>query len=581
MRGDRVFGREDDLQAAGSGAEAVAATDADATTAEGSSEPEGRGAGGMAGEDTATGTAQAAASPPDGDRDRGPQPQPLADRVAGLIARNVVFCVALAAGAVLRLIVMLGFQPAVLVRLDSYIYLLDASHSRPDPDNPDGYPFFLWLLKPLHSLALVVGLQHLMGLAIAVVVYVVLRRYGVPGWGATLATLPTLLDPREMLIEHSIMSDTLAILLMVGALAVVLARRPAGARRPVSLSRSVTAGLLMGASTLVRATALPLILVLAAYLLITRAGWRKAAAALCAGALPLVGYAAWFHSSYGAFNLTNSNGLFLWARTTSFANCKIIKPPPDLRKLCPDQNPGFLGHKRPNPYSWSTLLKQETPQDYLWSRLDWPWQPWGHGYEPYQVAFTPAKNALAQRFALRAIMAQPLDYATVVGEGIALTFTSTDHDWQFPDRKLTTTTARSVAAGTNGYEISALRSYLGSVRGLRGDLGPHLGTRLYRPYSKYIRSYQSWVYLPGLLFALVLVAGLAGILVRRRGNAAAVLLWTSAVIVLVLPIAENQFNYRYALAAVPLACMVVALVARRRAAGQQPGGEPGPQPGAG
>src|SRR5207245_2431860 len=114
--------------------------------------------------------------------------------------------------------------------------------------------------KPFHSLALVAGLQHVLGLGIAVLVYAIVRNYGVPRWAATVATVPVLFDPREVLVEHSIMSDTLATLLMVAAFAVLLGRPSPSVRR------STTAGLLMGASSLVRPIALPLILLIAAYL---------------------------------------------------------------------------------------------------------------------------------------------------------------------------------------------------------------------------------------------------------------------------------------------------------------------------
>jgi peptidoglycan/LPS O-acetylase OafA/YrhL len=71
--------------------------------------------------------------------------------------------------------------------------------------------------------------------------------------------------------------------------------------------------------------------------------------------------------------------------------------------------------------------------------------------------------------------------------------------------------------------------------------------------------------LPGLIFAALFAVGLAGLFVRRRSAAVPGLLWVSAVAVLVLPIAENQYNYRYALAAVPLVSMAAALsVAERR-----------------
>jgi hypothetical protein len=512
---------------------------------------------GTAGEGAAAGTVDTyAEGTPDGEQ---PAIQPTVQarrlrRPLGglrkLIAGNMLFCIALGLGATIRVIVMAGFRPAALIRLDSYFYLLDTGHATPDPDNPNGYPFFLWLLKPFHSLGLVAGVQHLMGLGIAVLMYALLRRHGVHRWVATLAATPVLLDPRELLVEHSVMSDTLATLLVVAAFAVLLSRPSPSAWR------SATAGLLLGASSLVRPTALPLILLAAGYLVVKRAGWRRAGAALAAGLLPVAGYATWFFTSYGVFNLTNSAGLFLWSRTMSFANCAVIEPPPDLRPLCPDQNPGKPGKLPPAPYSVHTLLKQQTPQDFLWSRRDWPWQPRPQGYEPYQTAFTPAKNARAQRFAIRAIIAQPLGYATVVGEGVALTFLATDHSWRFPHRQPVSVDSPS---GIHAYAVHALQTYLGNDGGLAPYLGRRMGTRLVEPYERLIRVYQSKVYLPGVVFAAVLTAGLATILIRRKGSGPAALLWVSAVVAVVLPVAEHQFNYRYALAALPLACMAAAL----------------------
>ena len=256
-----------------------------------------------------------------------------------VVSRHRLFSSALGIALVLRLIVMVGYRPAILVRQDSYDYMWDAVHLTPDPVRPDGYAFFLAVLRPFHSLALIAGLQHLMGLAIAVMVYALLVNRGVPGWGATLAAAPVLFDPRELNLEQSIMSDTLATLLMLAALLVLLIRKRS-VWRPPSVARSAVAGLLMGIAGLVRPITLPLFVLVAAYLLIQHAGWRRAGAALAAGALPLAGYALWFSTFYGTFNLTTSDGLFLWSRTMTFANCAIINPPADLQALCADAAAG-------------------------------------------------------------------------------------------------------------------------------------------------------------------------------------------------------------------------------------------------
>ena len=84
----------------------------------------------------------------------------------GLVRRHRLFSAALGLSVVPRAIVMLGFQPAILFKLDSYDYLWDASHLRPNPVNPSGYTVFLWLLSPLRSLTMIAALQHLAGLAV-------------------------------------------------------------------------------------------------------------------------------------------------------------------------------------------------------------------------------------------------------------------------------------------------------------------------------------------------------------------------------------------------------------------------------
>jgi hypothetical protein len=457
----------------------------------------------------------------------------------GLVRRHRLFSVVLGLSVVPRVIVMLGFQPAVLFKLDSYDYLWDAAHLRPNPVNPGGYTVFLWLLAPLRSLTLIAALQHLAGLAVAIMVYAVLRRFGVRPWIATLACVPVLFDPAQFLLEQLIMADMLALLLMVAAFAVLLLRD-----RP-SVPRSAVAGLLMGASAVVRPTALPLIAALAVYLLAKRAGWRRVCALLAAGALPVVAYMSWFAAVYGSFNLTNSNGLFLWSRTMSFADCATIKPPADLLALCPNRQPGAPAAGR--------LL----PKQYLWNHSAWQWKSPAvpAGIVPDTAAFTPANNARALRFAVKAIEAQPIGYAGAVARDVAIPFLSADM-FAFPG---TQPALSSLGASNRRYALAAVQAYAGSTAGIGPYLGHHLGTRLQEPYAHLIRGYQRVIFLPGPVFALIVAIGLAGILIPRRRSGAAVLLWACTVVTVVLPIAEHEYTYRYVIPAVPLACMAAAL----------------------
>ncbi len=475
--------------------------------------------------------------------------------LTGLVRRHWLVSLALVAGAVLRAVAMLGFRPAILFGMDSYDYLWGAVHVSPDLVNPSGYSLFLLLLRPLHSLALVAALQHLMGLAVAGLVYAVLRHYGLPAWGAVLGAAPALFDPAELLVETLVMADLLAMLLMIAALAVLLLRDSP------SLLRSATAGLLMGLSAIVRPTSLPLIIAIPVFLLIRRAGWRRAGAALAAGVLPVLAYMSWFDAAHGSFNMTESNGLFLWSRTMSFANCAVIKPPASLQQLCPTAQRGVLS--QPDP------ARRQPPKRYLWLHLSWPWwhqaQP---GIVPDKVPFTAASNARALQFAIRAIAAQPLTYAATVGSEALQTVTTNDQTLRFPRHPPRVST---MDPADLRYALAAMHAYTGRTDpALQPYLGIHFATRFRQPFAYLMIRYEQTVFLPGPGIGLIMLAGLAGLVLRRRRTAAAAFLWLSALVIILLPIAEHEYTYRYALPAVPLLTIAAALAFRKPAPAASP-----------
>src|SRR6202047_1319987 len=93
-------------------------------------------------------------------------------RLRELAVRNPHFSVALAVGALLRLIAMLAYPGTLWFAGDSYVYVGAALRPTPDQSKTTGYSLFLRALLPFHSFTLVTGLQHLMGLGLAVIVYV-------------------------------------------------------------------------------------------------------------------------------------------------------------------------------------------------------------------------------------------------------------------------------------------------------------------------------------------------------------------------------------------------------------------------
>jgi len=121
-----------------------------------------------------------------------------------LIHRHLWFAAAAAGGLILRVLTTLGFPPAIWFGGDSASYLSTALRYAPGTSRLSGYGVLLLALRPFHGFAVVTAVQHLMGLAIGVLSYALLRRYGLPGWGATLAALPVLFSAYQVQLEQEI-----------------------------------------------------------------------------------------------------------------------------------------------------------------------------------------------------------------------------------------------------------------------------------------------------------------------------------------------------------------------------------------
>jgi hypothetical protein len=462
----------------------------------------------------------------------------VAGRLPRLWRRHRAFAIAAVASLLPRILAMLAFRPALLTA-DSFVYMQEAVNHQFGTIRPDGYPIFLAVFGWLPDvLTVITGLQHLMGIAIAATVYGVLRCRGLPGWGATLAALPVLFDPRQIALESSILPDTLYCLVIVVATALLLTRRTP------RTWQCGCAGLLLAYASVVRANGVLLVAAVAVFLLIRRVGWRALLAAAAAFLIPLAGYAARYQAEHGVYNLTSSDGMFLWSRTTSFANCAVIKPPPDLRPLCPNlDKPTHVDEASP---SWSPAneMIENSPSDYLWAADAW----WRHDAVP---GFTARNNALALRFALDAIEKQPASYLKAVATDVLLTFVATDK----PQDPYT-------MSFTAGPRIRVLPSYY--RRYIRDYAGITSNTRAVYPYASLMFGYQQPVYFPGLLFLSVVLLGLAGVLADwRRSGGPQFLPWALAAVSIVAPAMLTQSLYRYALAAVPLACLAAGLSFQR------------------
>jgi hypothetical protein len=450
----------------------------------------------------------------------------LPGQIAGLIAGNRLFAVALAAGAALRAVAMLGYPGVIWFPGDSYLYLGAALRPRPDLSKTTGYSFWLRLLEPFHSLLVVSGVQHLMGLAIAVMIYVPLRRARLPGWAATLVTLPVLLDGFEIQLEHMMMSETLfTFAVALGVTLLMWRDRPSW---PVAL----LAGLLAGYAVLVRSVGLPVLVVFALYFLVRWRGWRPLVAVVAGCAIPVVAYAAWFHSVNGQYALTRSDGFYLFGRVSSFSECSAIKPPPDEQRLCYSMPPS----------------KRQAPGQLVWVTPQAEKMPGG--------PVSPSNDKLLRDFDIRAITAQPLGYAGAIADGLKLAVQPervpypgayTYNHYKFPYRSQHVPAGHSWIPGATAAQD--VKTYAGVTH-----------TPVERPYSSAMRIWQRYVFTYGPLFGALLLAGLAGVARRWRTLGGHGLLPTAtAVVLLLFPIAAADFDYRYMLPVLPFACLAAGL----------------------
>lgn len=472
-------------------------------------------------------------------------------RVLSFLRRHRVFAAAFAGGAVLRIITMLGYGPAMWFN-DSYEYVSVALHPRPHPIRPDGYGFWLLLLKPFHSFTLVTFTQHLMGLATAVLIYaLLLRKFRLPKWGATLAAAPVLFDAYQIQLEQLIMSDTQFTLLVVAVITLVLWHRR------MSWRMGVLVGLLLALTWLTRSIGLPVLALVLVYLLIKRTGWKTIVAVLTACAIPVAAYMGWFASAFGKFAMTNSDGLILYMRTAIFADCEKMNIDPyrevELVLLCIN-----------DPVD----QRKDYAQWYLWGQGSGDGEGTGEVLHRWgSVKFTDITNEAASAFAMRAITSQPGDYLRVVFRDFMRSF-----HWarpRFPD-----------AATYNMYEFKPYHeldstgnpkrlpnwpSYQGrtDTDAFAYEQGPP-ETRIVSPWAEIMSGYQKVFYLRGIMLGGIMLIGLYGVAVRWRTLGGPVVLpWLGAFGLLLAPAATAEFDYRYVLPAVPLACLAAAITLRR------------------
>ncbi len=462
----------------------------------------------------------------------------------GWLRRNGVFLVALALGVAIRAVVTYAYRPA-LIFPDSFGYLSRADPFRVFDARPSGYSLFLWPFVQLpHSRALIALTQHGMGLLLAVVCYVFLARRGLPRWAATLAVVPLLLDPLQLVLEHYLLSDTLFESLLVGACLLVLWQRRPG------IGNLVVAGLFIGCSAFVRGAGSFLVVVFVVALLCLRVRWTRVVAFVVAAAIPIAGYAVAFHAQYGSYAISTSGPRFLYARIAPVVECDTarLQLPSYEQMLCPNIPVG----RRPST----------------------DWYMWGLKQGPqWHVVPPPGMTALQviKDFDQRVLRAEPVVYATAVTKDVVRGF--------LPVRTV------QVPGYPSSYWLFKDHYWTPDTFIRRGVLLPRVryGTSYDPATASFMQTYRTWIYTPGPLMAVLLLLAIAGTLglgrARRSGDRVATgLLAAACLLPLVTAAGLSGFSWRYQLPQIALIPMAGALGLAALLRGPGPGRPPGFEP---
>jgi len=504
----------------------------------------------------------------------------LARQAPALARQHWLFTVLVALGLVLRILTQIAYRPALLY-IDSTKYLLGAY---PGGD-PPGYQMALKPVIAVFNLSVIAAIQHLLGLGMAVALYLVLLRRGVPRWLSALATAPVLLDAYQLQIEQNVMPDVMFEALMVTGLAALLWRT-----RPSRWLIAV-AGLALGASATARQIGEIFILPAVCYLLIVTPGWRlrlKHAGLLClAFALPILAasYRNYADPQLHTFSLAPYASGSIYGRMAEAANCATLRLPGYERPLCPDATqkrllgPDGLDHNPKSPIKGAWIPALSKADRLALMQICRKPEPVKVGTEVRYRDVAIVCGQLTSDFDRRVLKQQPLNVLASAGKDAVKLFalgrtTSTGDPsiarWQFQTFYPQYPPYVVISHGTFVFGTF-------NTDGIEEQIGTGGGTpAVIKPLAGFLRAYQlGGGYTPGPLFALALVAGLAGSLaaLRRRASpaqraaalACALFFVTGAAALLSSDIFE--FNWRYQLPALttlpPAAALAIALLLRR------------------
>jgi hypothetical protein len=438
--------------------------------------------------------------------------------------RHWIFLAVLGAALALRVVTQIAYRPALLY-IDSYRYLGNFNLDPARNSQPIGY--IALLLRPVLSvgnLAVVAGVQHLLGLGMGIAIYALVVRLGARRWIAVLAAAPVLLDAYQLQIEQNIMSETLFQALTLGAIVLMLWTRPP------PLRALALGGALLALATSVRSVGVVLVVPAVVFaLIVDTGGWQRLIRAATIGLafmLVIATYAGYYWIKAGDVRLSRGDAYLIYGRAATIVDCRGLDLPDYERVLCP---PEPLGHRL-----GSDLYAHHSPY-------------------PSEVVLPPGKTleSVLRDFGRRVVLHQPLDYAKAVATDFVKVFAFPRKT--FPGDVVLERWQFQTDYPTLGLDpAAATRTYGGGT------------PRVIESLAVFLRDYQLSVgYLPGPVYGIAFVAALlaaAGVgRARRSGLRAACLLAALSGLSVLLAADLFHFSWRYQLPALTLGPLAGAL----------------------
>jgi hypothetical protein len=310
--------------------------------------------------------------------------------------------VVLGLGVALRGYLMFVYRPVAGSFNDSITYLATSkNHLFGDESRMAGYPFFLRLSRyAMPDLTLIVLLQHVLGLATGVLLYLCVRRVTGGRWLPAIPAGFAVLSGDYLLLEHSLLTESLYIFLVTAASCLlVYALTADSARRPLARYGFLAAsGVALAGAWTVRSVALPLVIFAAALLFVVGGTAfiqrsRTTAAFVVPALAVMFGYIVVQGALTGFWGVLPGNGWVMYMRAAPFADCRKFEPPAGTAFLCETTPP----KTRPGPGYYQVFGGPAV------TRFG---DPFNHDARGSKVV---------GKFARAAITGQPLDYLREVG----------------------------------------------------------------------------------------------------------------------------------------------------------------------